>query len=93
MSRVDSLKRFLGLEKFSKYTQEYFDKSNIRSSLYVSSVVILLELWMIFSTLFFQYFGDLNRSKNWLITHIGSYILLLISAGILFFYSFLHQKK
>ena len=93
MSRVDSLKRFLGLEKFSKYTQEYFDKSNIRSSLYVSSVVIVLELWMIFSTFFFQYFGDLNRSKSWLITHIGSYILLLISAGILFFYSLLHQKK
>ena len=93
MGRFDSLKRFLGLEKFTKYTNEYFDKSNIRSSLYVSSVVIILEIWMIISTLFLQYFGDLNRSKQWLITHLGSYILLLISAGILFFYSILNHKK
>ena len=93
MGRFDSLKKFLGIETFTKYTREYFDKSNIRSSLYVSSVVIILELWMIISTLFFQFFGDLNRSKHWLITHIGCYALLLISAGILFAYSLLHHKK
>ena len=93
MGKLDSLKKFLGIENFTKYTREYFDKSNIRSSLYVSSVVIILELWMIISTLFFQFFGDLNRSKHWLITHIGCYALLLISAGILFAYSLLHYKR
>lgn len=93
MGKLDSLKKILGIENFTKYTREYFDKSNIRSSLYVSSVVIILELWMIISTLFFQFFGDLNRSKHWLITHIGCYALLLISAGILFAYSLLHHKK
>ena len=93
MGKLDSLKKFLGIENFTKYTREYFDKSNIRSSLYVSSVVIILELWMIISTLFVQFFGDLNRSKHWLITHIGCYALLLISAGILFAYSLLHYKR
>lgn len=93
MGKLDSLKKILGIENFTKYTREYFDKSNIRSSLYVSSVVIILELWMIISTLFFQFFGDLNRSKHWLITHIGCYALLLISADILFAYSLLHHKK
>ena len=93
MGKLDSLKKILGIENFTKYTREYFDKSNIRSSLYVSSVVIILELWMIISTLFVQFFGDLNRSKHWLITHIGCYALLLISAGILFAYSLLHHKK
>lgn len=93
MGKLDSLKKILGIENFTKYTREYFDKSNIRSSLYVSSVVIILELWMIISTLFFQFFGDLNRSKHWLITHIGCYALLLISAGILFSYSLLHYKR
>ena len=93
MGKLDSLKKILGIENFTKYTREYFDKSNIRSSLYVSSVVIILEIWMIISTLFFQFFGDLNRSKHWLITHIGCYALLLISAGILFAYSLLHHKK
>lgn len=93
MGRFDSLKNFLGIETFTKYTREYFDKSNIRSSLYVSSVVIILEIWMIVSTLFLQFFGDLNRSKQWLLTHLGCYILLLFSASILFTYSLLHHKK
>ena len=93
MGKLDSLKKILGIETYSKYTREYFDKSNIRSSLYVSSVVIILELWMIISTLFFQFFGDLNRSRYWLLTHIGCYVLLLISASILLLYSLLHYKK
>ena len=93
MGRFDSLKKILGLETFTKYTREYFDRSNIRSSLYVSSVVIILELWMIISTIVLQYLGNLNRTKSWFITHIGSYTLLLISAVILFIYSLLHYKK
>ena len=93
MGRFDSLKSFFGLEHYSKYTNEYFDRSNIRSSLYVASIVVILEFWMICSTLFFQYLGDLNRSKQWLITHLICYIVLLISALILLIYSILHQKK
>ena len=93
MGRFDAIKKFLGMEKFTKYTREYFDKSNIKSSLYVSSVVIVLEIWMICSTLLFQYFGDLGRSKQWLFTHIGSYIMLLIAALSLFIFSLLHHKQ
>ena len=93
MGKLDKLKAFLGIEKYSKYANEYFDHSNIRSSLYVASIVVVLELWMICSTLFFQYLGDLNRSSQWLITHIVSYVILLISALILLIYSILHQKK
>ena len=83
MGKFDSIKKFLGIERYSKYTSDYFDRSNIRSSLYVASVVVVLELWMILSTLFFQFFGNLNRSKLWLITHLTSYGLLLLSALIL----------
>ncbi len=93
MSRFDSFKNFLGIEKFTKYTSEYFDHSNIRSSLYVASVVVILELWMIISTIFFQLFGGLNRSRQWLFIHIGSYVILLLSALFLLIYAILHQKK
>ena len=93
MGKTDKLKAFLGIEKYSKYAQEYFDHSNIRSSLYVASIVVVLELWMICSTLFFQYIGHLNRSTQWLVTHLVSYIILFISALILLIYSILHQKK
>ncbi len=93
MGKIDSIKKFLGIERYTKYTADYFDRSNIRSSLYVSSVVVVLELWMIFSTLFFQLFGNLNRSRTWLITHLTSYALLLISAAMLLIYALLHVKK
>lgn len=93
MGKLDSLKAFLGIETFTNYTNDYFDRSNIRSSLYVSSVVVLLEIWMIISTIFFQFFGNLRRSKQWLIIHILCYSLLLLSALILLIYSILHQKK
>ena len=93
MGKFDSIKKFLGIERYSKYTSDYFDRSNIRSSLYVASVVVVLELWMILSTLFFQFFGNLNRSKLWLITHLTSYGLLLLSALILLIYSLLHVKR
>ncbi len=93
MGKIDSIKKFLGIERYSKYTSDYFDRSNIRSSLYVASVVVVLELWMILSTLFLQFFGNLNRSKLWLITHLTSYGLLLLSALILLIYSLLHVKR
>lgn len=93
MDKFDKIKAFLGIETFTKYTNDYFDSSNIRSSLYVSSVVVLLELWMIISTILFQFFGQLGRSKQWFIIHIFCYVLLLTSALVLLIYSILHQKK
>ena len=93
MSRLEKVKHFFGIEKLTKYTHDFFDASNIRSSLYVASVVVVLELWMICSTLFFQFVGDLNRSDKWLFTHLISYSVLLISALVLLIYSILHLKK
>lgn len=90
MDKLDKLKRFLGLKQYSAYINEHFDNSNIRSSLYVSSVVIILELWMILSTLLTQLE---RRSKQWLIIHFFCYIVLLLAALILFLYSYFHLKK
>ena len=93
MSKLDSLKHFLGIENYTKYTHDYFDNSNVRSSLYVSSVVVALELWMILSTIFFQLWGNLNRSNQWIIIHIGCYCTLLVAALVLLIYSILFEKK
>ncbi len=93
MGRFDSLKSFFGIENYTKYTNDYFYRSNIKSSLYVSSVVVLLELWMICSTLFFQFFGNLNRSKQWLIIHLTCYGVLFLSSLTLLIFSILHYKK
>ena len=93
MDNLDSIKRFLGIEKYTKYTNDFFDRSNVRSSYYVASVVVVLELWMIFSTIILKYFGNLNRSKTWFVIHILSYSLLLLSAANLLIFSILLQKK
>lgn len=37
----------LGFEKNSKYVRDYFFTTNMRASIYMSLVVIVLEVWMI----------------------------------------------
>ncbi|MCR4735564.1 MAG: EAL domain-containing protein [Treponema sp.] len=89
----ERIKRFLGLEKFSSYVTDYFETSNIRSSLYVSTVVIILESWMIISVLLRQISETTRRSTSWLLSHISCYIILLLSALALFIYSIHYLKK
>ena len=90
MEKLDKLKYFLGLNTNSNYINDSFDNSNIRSSITVSSVVIILEVWMILSTFLTQLH---KRSTEWIIIHIFCYTVLLISAIILFVYAHLHLKK
>ena len=87
METLSKLKRILGIQKYSDYIENYFNNSNIRSSIYVSSIVIVLEIWMILSTIFSQIE---KRSTQWVIIHMSCYTLLLIAALVLFIYSLLH---
>lgn len=84
------LKRFLGIQKYSNYINDFFDRSNIKSSIIVSSVVIVLEVWMILSTLITQVS---RRTGEWIFTHLLCYFLLLTAASVLLIYSILHRKK
>jgi len=87
------IKRFLGLEKYSPYINRCFDSSNIKSGIYVSSVIIVLEVFMICMTVIRQQFDSTRRSADWFVQHITQYILLLAIAVILFIYSVRHVKK
>ena len=89
----ERIKRFLGLEKYSSYISSYFEKTNIRSSLYVSSVVIGIELWMIISLLIRQLSEETRRPVPWLVTHIVCYVILMISALCLLIHSVRYVKK
>ncbi|MBO4319709.1 MAG: EAL domain-containing protein, partial [Treponema sp.] len=71
----------------------YFDKSNIRSSVYVSSVIIILEVFMIINITARQFFEETRRSNEWFIIHISCFAVLLITAISLFIYSIRHIKK
>ena len=91
----NKFKQFLGLEHFSPYMKNYFDKSNAQSSIIVSVIITILEIWMIIFTLFNHYTGRTVRSQEWLATHLSAYILLLTGAIILLLYSIkvLKEKK
>lgn len=93
MKTLEKIRNFLGLNKHSDYINRYFDESNIKSGIYVSSVVILLELFMISSVIIRQLSPETRRSAYWLATHLVCYLLLFCSALALFIYSVRHIKK
>ena len=43
----DFFRRLLGIEKTTKYERNYLNDTNVRTSIYMASVVIVLEVWMI----------------------------------------------
>lgn len=74
---------FLGMDKQSKYVRNYFYNTNMRASIYMSLVVIVLELWMIVRmtrTIFEKHL----QSRFWDLTerYYSNYVLLL-SSGVL----------
>ncbi len=76
--------RWLGLDKQSDYVRRYFYLENMRASIYMSVVVIVLEVWMIFRmirTVTVQHItGDALLSIG--DRYFSNYFVLL-SAGIL----------
>ena len=77
------LQRYLGLDKQTKYVRDYFYATNMRASIYMSVVVIVLEVWMIIRMIRTIYQKNL-QSQVWLLTekYFSNYFLLL-GSGIL----------
>lgn len=77
------VKSWLGLDEQSEYVKKYFYDTNMRASIYMSVVVIVLELWMIVRMTRTIIEGHL-QSRFWVLTekYYSNYFLLL-SSGIL----------
>ena len=91
--KLEKLKHFFGIGKHSDYINEYFDKSNIRSSLYVTSVVLVLELSMMINVFLRQFNEETRRSTEWFVIHFSCFTVLFFAALVLFVYSIRHLKK
>ena len=91
--KLEKIKHFLGIGKRSDYINEYFDKSNIRSGLYVTSVVLVLELLMMINVTLRQFNQETRRSTEWFIIHLSCFAILFLAALALFIYSVRHIKK
>ena len=92
-NKLQKLKTFFGIGKHSDYINEYFDKANIRSSIYVCSVVLVLEFFMMINISIRQCFEESRRSTEWFIIHFSCFAVLFFAALALFVYSVRHVKK
>ncbi|MBR1567638.1 MAG: EAL domain-containing protein [Lachnospiraceae bacterium] len=81
------LRKWFGLEKPDPFVRQYFFESNIRSSLYMTVVVIVLEVWMIFNMLKMMITGNPPRTTTWFIQHGISYATLLVTGVALLIYA------
>lgn len=92
-----SFSHLFGFEKLSQNEKEYLHDANIRSSIYMGVIVILLEIWMLLRQTYskiipkYQAGGDLMElfirytSKYWL--------FLLIALGLMLFCLFYQKDK
>ncbi|MCR5690755.1 MAG: EAL domain-containing protein [Eubacterium sp.] len=79
------IRRWLGIEKRSPYVDLYFDMANFRSSIYMSVVVLVLELWMIISLAQRWFSGDSSRTVAWYIRHLVDYGVFFLTAACMLF--------
>ena len=85
----------LGLQKKSRYVRDFFYAANMRSSIYMSVVIIAIELWMIIRLLIRQLSGVDPRTADYYVTHYFNYGLLLAIglAMLVFAMRFVRGKK
>ena len=88
------LKEMIGLKKDSPYVSNYLYDANIKSSIYMSVVVIVLETWMILRTLIkYVILSDKSRDFTWIVQHFYSYVILLTMGILMLIYAVKYTKS
>ncbi|MBR3667922.1 MAG: EAL domain-containing protein [Ruminococcus sp.] len=86
----------LGFEKQSKYVRDYFFTTNMRASIYMSIVVIVLEIWMIMRmTLTILRENLQSNMMHYIEKYYINYFILMFTGIIMLFFSvrFMMGKK
>ena len=86
------LQEWLGFIYESKYISDYFKDTNIRGSLYMSLLIIVLELGMIISVSYLLITRKLIRSNQWIFQHMAAYVILIVLASMVLAFSILYRK-
>ena len=76
------LLNWLGLNKQSPYVKQYFYATNMRASIVMSIVVVVLELWMIFRMTRMWFNGELPNPFSYYLEKYYINYFLLLGAGI-----------
>ena len=96
MAVIDFICRLLGFNKKSKYVNKHINEANIRSSIYMSTIIIILEIWMIIRSTN-KYVIDAMKTTSWFdaqFTYTSLFILFIIASGamLIFAISYLRNK-
>lgn len=97
---LDKVREILGLKHNSQYVKDYLNEANIRSSIYMSAVIVILEVWMILRYIIEGDVADAVKANNNNL-FLGMFkttqtFWLLLSLGItMFAYAifYLYKKK
>ncbi len=61
---LDKVREILGLKHNSQYVKDYLNEANIRSSIYMSAVIVILEVWMILRYIIEGDVADAVKANN-----------------------------
>ena len=85
--------RWLGFQKRSAYVNNYFFKANMIAGLYMSIMIIILEIWMIIRTTHNIITGNLYSQLPYYLDNYYRYYFLLLFSGIcMFVFSILYVQ-
>ena len=89
---IEKVKKFITQNKRTPFVREYLFTANARANIYVSSLVALLEIWMLVM-MFSGVIQDAgNTNARWLVAHTIAYVSLLAAAVVMLVYSILYLK-
>ena len=75
--------KWLGLDRQSQYVKDYFFMTNMRKSIYMSIIVVVLEVWMIIRMTHQWFTGQLaGKPFSYYFQNYYVYYILLLSTGI-----------
>lgn len=79
---LNYLKRWLGFEKQSQYVKNYFFRSNMTASIYMSLVYIVIEIWMIIRLTYIIIRDDLYSDLEYYFNKYYFYYFLLLASSV-----------
>ena len=95
----DFLREMLGFKKNSKYVRTYLNDVNVKSSIYMSFIIVVLEIWMIcrqFSKYIVPNWGEyegFGGKFDLIFTYTSLYFLFIMCAVAMFMFALFYVKK
>ena len=95
----DFLRDMLGFRKNTKYVRTYLNDVNVKSSIYMSFIIVVIEIWMIFRQIFkyiapnWDSYEGFSDKFNLIFTYTSLYYLFIMCSVAMFMFSLFYVNK